>query len=125
MITLPFAGPAVIPPGIAFYMVNGIDRVHDSARPRKAKDAHGWDCNDYAAQAVGDLVKEGRDPYFVDCLDELGEGHLIVAYATSDGVIYARDNRSPRGDLPLQRLVDHGYKLISAADRRGLVWHTP
>jgi hypothetical protein len=123
MITLPFKGPPVTPPAIAFAMINGIDNVHNFARERKQKDAHGWDCNDYAVQAVEDLIADGRDPYFVQCFDELGEQHLIAAYATSDGVLYARDNRAPRGDLSLDQLVAHGYRLIAAADRKGLLWH--
>lgn len=119
-LALPFPGPLVIPPAIAFWIEFGT--VH-ADRPRLEKDANGYDCNDHAFDAVQALIGEGRDPYYVDCQIETGEGHMIAAYKTDDGVVYARDCRVESGDVPLEELVAHGYKLISAADRKGELWH--
>jgi hypothetical protein len=120
-VTLPFTGPAVIPPAIAFAIE--FNSVHDWRRHRVAKDFRGYDCNDYAFDAVQALVKEGREPYYVVCADELGEEHIFAAYATQDGTIYARDNRVPDADLPLEELAHRGYVLQKAADRKGLIWY--
>lgn len=125
MLSLPFTGPAVIPPTpIAEFLAAGLD-VHSFDRPRIARDERGYDCNDRAYDAVQALKDEGRTPFYIDCKTENGEGHLIAAYATDDGVIYARDNRHPDGDLPLEELVARGYALISASDIKGTIWHAP
>lgn len=129
MIALPFTGPAVSPgPALQFslWLALGKD-PHDSRRPRVMKDAKGWDCNDYAYEAVKDLRSEGRKVVcYVDCKTEptptapQGEQHMIAVYLTDDGTIYARDNRT-YGDLPLAQLVSRGYTL-EASSVDGEVW---
>jgi hypothetical protein len=125
MITLPFTGPAVAPgPAMQFALWLALGRdPHESARPRVMKDAHGYDCNDYAYDAVKALRGAGRVPYYIACRDERGEQHMIAGYATDDGTLYARDNRASLADLPLDRLVAHGYRLELAADQKGLLWY--
>lgn len=120
MISLPFTGEPAIPPPFAMWLAAGQD-PHSVDRERVAVDDRGYDCNDYAYNAVQALIGDGRDPYFVDCRTEDAEPHMIAGYAAEDGVVYARDNRVP-DDVPLEELVARGYALVSAADRKALIW---
>jgi hypothetical protein len=118
---LPFPGPLTVPPKAALWLAIG--GAHGQ-RQRVATDANGEDCNDYAYDAVQNLQREGRKPYYVSVINEAGQGHMIAAYATQDGTLYARDNRVAGGDIPLQRLVDKGYSLVAAADPSAQLWHS-
>jgi hypothetical protein len=122
-LVLPFAGPIISPgPALQFALWLALGRdPHDLRRPRIVQDRHGWDCNDYAYASVQALLSEGRAPCYVTCKTESGEQHMIAAYETQDGIVYARDNRVPE-DVPLERLVAKGYTLEASADRHGEVW---
>lgn len=122
MLTLPFPGHPVSPgPALQFALWLALGRdPHDPGRPRVMKDAKGYDCNDYAYDAVQALKAGGRDPYYVDCKTETDDQHMIAAYATTDGTIYARDNRAS-GDLPLEELVVKGY-VLEASSHDGELW---
>lgn len=122
-ISLPFTGAQAYPPPFAVWIAAGQD-PHSFDRARAEKDHRGYDCNDYAYDAVQALIAEDRDPYYVDCTTENGEPHMIAAYKTHDGVVYARDCRAP-SDLPLAELVAKGYTLVSAADRKAGLWYAP
>lgn len=119
---LPFSGPAAFPPPLAMYLAVE-HTAHDTQRPRLAVDARGYDCNDYAYDAWLGLKADGRTAYYVDCVTEDGEPHMIAAYPTGlDGAVYCIDNRAGPDPVTADHLEVRGYRWISAS-KDGILWY--